>query len=102
MPTITKKFTPEIDASLYEELVAVAKHVEGADVCSGDSVAQHSCRRCREKGCSGRSPSFDIAEASNGELPVVGEEDARLGQVAHDGITRGPTGQRDVDRSPGK
>jgi len=25
MPTTTKKFTPEIDASLYEELVAVAK-----------------------------------------------------------------------------
>ena len=25
MPTATKKFTPEIDAALYEELVAVAK-----------------------------------------------------------------------------
>ena len=25
MPTTTKKFTPEIDASLYEELVAVAR-----------------------------------------------------------------------------
>jgi hypothetical protein len=25
MPTATKKFTPEIDATLYEELVAVAK-----------------------------------------------------------------------------
>ena len=26
MPAATKKFTPEIDAELYDEMVAVAKH----------------------------------------------------------------------------